>query len=230
MNTESFLQELNARIARYDLLCHPFYKAWSMGELTRESIRDYACDYYHHVAAFPEYLDVLANRLPEGATAAVVKENKEDEEGLTAPDKRSHAELWLDFAEGMGAKRGEVAQHAPIAEIEQLIAGFRRVAANGSTAEALAAFYAYESQIPKVAAEKECGLQQMYGADDKTSYYFTLHKSWDVHHSRVWFERLVSEVGDSADARQAALNAAETAAKSLWRALDGVERVRTQAA
>ena len=29
MNTENFFQQLDARIAKFDLLCHPFYKAWA---------------------------------------------------------------------------------------------------------------------------------------------------------------------------------------------------------
>ena len=65
MNTEQFFQQLEARIAKYDLLCHPFYKAWSAGELTTEDLRAYAQDYYHHVKAFPTYLAELAVRLDE---------------------------------------------------------------------------------------------------------------------------------------------------------------------
>ena len=32
MNTAEFFEQLDARIAKYDLLCHPFYKAWSAGD------------------------------------------------------------------------------------------------------------------------------------------------------------------------------------------------------
>ena len=34
MTTDQFFQQLESRIAKYDLLCHPFYKAWSAGQLT----------------------------------------------------------------------------------------------------------------------------------------------------------------------------------------------------
>jgi pyrroloquinoline-quinone synthase len=44
MTTEQFFEQLEARIANYDLLCHPFYRAWSVGELTREDLREYARD------------------------------------------------------------------------------------------------------------------------------------------------------------------------------------------
>ena len=62
------------------------------------------------------------------------------------------------------------------------IAEFRRVAREGSTAEALAAFYAYESQVPRVAKAKADGLAQRYGADAKTCGYFKLHQFADVEH------------------------------------------------
>ncbi|HSY90217.1 MAG TPA: dehydrogenase, partial [Candidatus Binatus sp.] len=66
MNTAEFLSQLDARIANYDLLFHPFYKAWAAGELTHEDLRHYAQDYYHHVEAFPSYLAALGLRLDDG--------------------------------------------------------------------------------------------------------------------------------------------------------------------
>src|SRR6185369_6531601 len=65
MTTQEFFQQLDARIAEFDLLCHPFYKAWSAGELSRDDLREYARDYYHHVNAFPTYLAELSMRLEE---------------------------------------------------------------------------------------------------------------------------------------------------------------------
>ena len=63
MTNQEFLKQLDARIAQFDLLCHPFYKAWSAGELSRDDLREYAQDYYHQVTAFPTYLAELGVRL-----------------------------------------------------------------------------------------------------------------------------------------------------------------------
>ena len=68
----------------------------------------------------------------------------------------------------------------------------------------------------------------MYGADAKTCGYFTLHTTADVHHSNVWREQLSKVVENDPEAQDRALVAAENAARSLWRALDGVERERQQ--
>jgi len=231
---QNFWQELNARIAKYDLLCHPFYQAWTMGKLTHDDLRAYAADYYHHVAAFPEYLMAFEGRWSSANQDSVTREmmeavsqNRADEEGAGSPDGRSHAELWLDFAEGMGAERDAVQWHKPVAEVRELIAAFERIAEEGTPAEALAAFYAYESQVPRVAKEKAAGLRQRYGADTRTCNYFTLHTTADVHHAQVWrdlLEKQISTAGDEAAAK--ALDAAEKTAQALWRALDGIERER----
>src|SRR5581483_4584150 len=104
------MKELELIVAKYDLLCHPFYRAWSAGELTREDLREYACEYYHHVQAFPSYLAQFAARLENSALRCAVLANMMDEQGTNGVEqKRSHAELWLDFAEGMGANRGKLA-------------------------------------------------------------------------------------------------------------------------
>ncbi len=221
-----FVQELDTRIARYDLLCHPFYQAWSEGKLTAEDLREYAADYYHHVAAFPTYLSAFHSRLEDGELRRKVLRNLADEE----IEGRAHADMWLDFAEGMGKERDSVPSQPPIAEIEQLIAHFRNVANTGSRVEVLATFYAYESQVPRVAKEKAKGLRERYGADAKTCSYFTLHQFADVQHSSVWRDELVRELGANPDQTEAALEAGERAAQMLWQALDGVERRRAVAA
>jgi pyrroloquinoline-quinone synthase len=151
--------------------------------------------------------------------AQAVAENRAGEDG--------HAELWLDFAEGMGADRAMVSSRQPIKEIQELIDTFQSIAREGEPAEALAAFYAYESQVPRIAEEKARGLKDLYGADEKTCGYFTLHQTADVHHARVWNDQLEKQTRNE-ESQAKALAAAERIAQALWRALDGVERERLQ--
>ena len=228
MNHTEFFQQLEARIAKYDLLCHPFYQAWTAGKLTRDDLREYAQDYYHHVEDFPTYLAELGVRLDEGELRRAILANLADEKGgedVFGEPSRAHSELWLDFAEGMGSARS-LRRHSPLPEIKQLTAFFHRTASEGTPEEALAAFYAYESQVPRVAKEKARGLQEMYGADQRTSAYFTLHTTADVQHSEVWRKELARQLEAHPENAENALNAAENAAKSLWRALDGIEARR----
>jgi pyrroloquinoline-quinone synthase len=229
MNSAQFFEQLETSIARYNLLCHPFYRAWAAGELTRGDLREYARNYYHHVEAFPTYLAELAVRLEEGELRRAVLANMCDENGTASgsgPDSEPHSELWLDFAEGMGAQR-DLRGHNPLPEVDNLMAHFHRVASEGTPEEALAAFYAYESQVPRVANEKARGLREMYGADDKTCGYFTLHATADIYHSNVWRKQIEKRLEGNPEGAQAALDAAENTAKKLWQALDGIEAART---
>jgi pyrroloquinoline-quinone synthase len=232
MNTAEFFEQLEARIAKYDLLCHPFYKAWSAGELTRDDLREYAQDYYHHVEAFPSYLAAFGLRLEDGDLRRAVLANMCDEkgaEGCEGKESVPHSELWLDFAEGMGSTRN-LEWHTPVKEVRSLVKHFQHVANEGTPEEALAAFYVYESQVPRVAVEKERGLKEMYGADDKTCGYFSLHATADIYHSQVWRKQLEKRVAANPQAADAALVAAENAARALWTALDGIEARRMAAA
>jgi pyrroloquinoline-quinone synthase len=167
--------------------------------------------------------------LDEGDLRRAVLANLCDEKGVEGrPGKDSvpHSELWLDFAEGMGSTRN-LEWHRPIPAIRQVIRHFHRVASEGTPEQALAAFYAYESQVPRIAEEKERGLREMYGADDKTCGYFSLHATADVYHSKIWRIQLEKRIASHPEAAEAALDAAEDAARMLWLALDGIEARRT---
>ena len=226
MDLPTFRAELDQRIARHDLLCHPFYQAWTAGELTRAELREYAAQYYHLVSAFPTYLSVLHARLEDGDLRRTVLRNLCDEEGLGPVAGRPHSEIWIDFAEGMGADRADVRRAQPVAELGELLEDFQRVARDASPECALAAFYAHESQVPRVAESKGSGLREHYGADDRTCGYFTLHTTADVYHSQTWLQEVERLLAAAPERAEDALDAAQTMAQALYRALDGIERER----
>jgi pyrroloquinoline-quinone synthase len=62
MEISAFWQKADQEIAKYDLLQHPFYRAWSAGELTKEDLEFYAEQYFHQVSQFPTYLTSLHSR------------------------------------------------------------------------------------------------------------------------------------------------------------------------
>jgi len=227
MNSSAFLSRLDECIRKYDLLCHPFYKAWAAGKLTRDDLREYAEAYYHHVQAFPTYLAEFGIRLDEGELRRSVLANMTDEKGgenAFGDPERSHAELWLDFVEGMGGNRRRLRSAVP--EVRSLTSWFHRVASEGAPEEAVAAFYAYESQVPRVAQEKDRGLRELYKADARTRSYFTLHTTADVHHANVWRTQLEKRVQAHPETSEKAIGAAEKKANALWKALDGIEARR----
>ena len=218
-----FFTALDGRTQAYDLLKHPFYQAWSKGELTREDLREYSAEYWHHVSAFPAYLSALHSRLPDGKLRRLVLENLADEEGLE--DGTPHSDMWMDFARGMGADEAGVRTRRIGMETLALLAHFRE-AMYGSPAAALAALYAYESRVPAIAKTKAEGLASHYDTDAATRRYFTVHTTADVHHAQVWRNALAAELAAHPEETEAALASGEAAARALWTTLDGVERAR----
>lgn len=224
--SKQFWTALEARIAPFNLLTHPFYQAWSRGELTRDDLRAYAAEYWHHVSAFPTYLSALHSRLPDSELRREVLRNLAEEEGTDSPNGRPHSDLWMDFATGMGGSRAEVEAHAVQPEMAALLAIFRASMQEPKPAAAMAALYAYESKVPQIAVTKAEGLANHYAANAATAKYFTLHQTADVAHAAVWRELIDKELAADPSATDAALDSAERAARALWVALDGVERER----
>jgi len=226
MTHAAFWTRFEERTAPYNLLTHPFYQAWSRGELTREDLREYAAEYWHHVSAFPTYLSALHSNLPDSELRREVLRNLVEEEGIEAGNARPHSDLWMDFAEGMGATRSTVEAHTVQPEMATLLATFRSAMQQSTPAAALAALYAYESKVPAIAVTKAEGLAEHYSADAATARYFTLHQTADVAHAAVWRELIEKQIASDPAAEEAALASGERAAKALWTALDGVERER----
>src|SRR4051794_3140294 len=94
------LNALDEQIAAKHLLTHPFYLAWTRGELSCEALQDYAQQYYHHVAAFPTYLSAVHSKCDDQPTRRQILDNLNDEEAGSP----NHPELWLQFADSLGAK------------------------------------------------------------------------------------------------------------------------------
>jgi pyrroloquinoline-quinone synthase len=222
----AFWSRFEERVAPYNLLTHPFYQAWSHGDLTRDDLRAYAAEYWHHVSAFPTYLSALHSRLPDSELRREVLRNLAEEEGTDSATARPHSDLWMDFAEGMGATRSAVESHTVQPEMTALLATFRSAMQEPTPAAAFAALYAYESKVPAIAVTKAEGLAEHYDADAATARYFTLHQTADVAHASVWRDLIDKQIALDPTAAEAALASGERAARALWTALDGVERER----
>ena len=96
---KTLLDSIDGLIAKYNLLQHPFYKAWTEGKLSKAALELYAQQYYQHVRAFPENLRQLAERTKdEPKLNVLVQENLDEELDPSAP----HPKLWRQFAESIG--------------------------------------------------------------------------------------------------------------------------------
>ncbi|MGZ4984341.1 MAG: iron-containing redox enzyme family protein, partial [Chthoniobacterales bacterium] len=132
----------------------------------------------------------------------------------------NHPELWLQFAESLGATRDEVRAAEKQPETRALIDTFRTVC-NRSTSEGLAALYSYESQIPSVCESKIDGLKKHYGFSDPQSYeYFSVHIEADREHSAAERAMLQDHINnENATSVKAAV---DRVLNALWELLSGV--------
>jgi len=180
---------IDAAIEQRSMLAHPFYQAWEAGTLSRDALKDYAKQYFHHVEAFPRAVSAVHANCPDAAGRRLLAENLAEEEGLGV-GKDDHASLWLQFAGALGAYEGEVRGVDVNAETQVLIDAFRKLSRR-SYASGLAALYAYESQLPAIARTKIKGLIERSDLDEPRALkFFQVHEEADVEHSDVCRELL----------------------------------------
>ncbi|HET6615400.1 MAG TPA: CADD family putative folate metabolism protein [Dehalococcoidia bacterium] len=218
--TTDIIDEIRGIIEERSLLKHPFYQKWQQGELTLEHLRGYASQYWHHVLAFPQYVSAAHAICPNQPDRQELLENLIEEER----GDENHPELWLRFGEGVGNTRDAIASSTPLPETSQLVDTFRDATMRRSFAEACAALYVYESQVPEVAKTKIAGLKRFYGIDDERSLqFFEVHIGADEIHSEVGAGMVRRHTHTDAE-RETVLNTARECADALWSFLDGVHR------
>lgn len=213
-----WIARIDEAVAARHLLKHPFYTAWTEGRLSIDALKGYSEQYYRHVAAFPRYISAIHTQTADLETRQYLLENLIDEER----GDESHPELWLRFAEGLGASRDQVRGADAIDETSECDRIFREICSARGPVAGLAALYAYESQVPAVSQSKIDGLKTHYGIDDdETLRFFSVHlevDEWHAERARVLLANATPEEQD------AAVAAAEDALDALNTLLDGVVR------
>jgi pyrroloquinoline-quinone synthase len=218
LNAAETLAALDRRIADRSILNHPFYRAWQAGTLTREQLAGYAREYYPHVEAFPRYLEAALATTQDVTLRTELADNLREELSVPAP----HPALWLDFAHGLGGDAEEIRSAQPTSATATTVARFEELCRKGPGA-ALSALYCYESQQPRVAAEKAKGLAERYGVSDPAALsYFTVHAEADIRHSEGERHAIAHCLETGATTSDEILAAADQALDAYWSLLDGI--------
>ena len=177
-----FSQKLLQELSPLHLLKHPFYQAWSAGELELPMLQEYAKQYFAHVNAFPRYVSAIHSLCVDETARPELARNLADEEGLTGTP--SHPTLWRQFAHALGVTDSELETSTLQKATRELVDGFCQKT-RSSYAEGLGALLAYEYQVPEIAATKIEGLKKFYNLTSAEAIeFFVVHQEADVHHSR----------------------------------------------
>lgn len=199
-------QRIEEARSRWNVLEHPFYQRWSMGELSREELAAYSGQYRHATAAIAELSADVAESAPDAERDGLLRH---------AAEEHAHIALWDGFVDAVGGEKGA----APNAETAECVEAWTR---GGDRLAKLVRLYAIESGQPAISKTKREGLAEHYGiGDGPGNEYFRLHEKADVHHAAEG-RSLVEEHLDDADP-DALVAAAEAAFRANWRLLDGVE-------
>ena len=198
---------MNADIALkgHRLLEHPFYRRWSMGQVSLDELRAYAAQYRHFERMIPRHLEGIATRSTEAHVQQSARQNLADEVG----PERSHAELFEDFADALGG----CPEEAPTPAMAALLKTYDDALAAGA-GPGFAALWAYEVQSPDVSRTKAGGLRQHYGLEGAGLRFWDVHAEADQQHAQWAADALRTELPDAAHAWS------RRAATAWWRFLD----------
>ena len=188
-----FKQALDNKIADYNLLNHPFYEAWSAGELPVDTLRVYAREYGAFISTIPSGWATL-------------------DETETAAEETEHIDMWADFADGLDTAVSE----AQIPQVKGLLETADELFAEPTTA--LGALYAFEAQQPATAQSKLAGLKAFYQLPETVEPYFETHS-----HNEHEAEKLLECIGAlPAESHTTVVQACEQMSAALWHALTGI--------
>jgi pyrroloquinoline-quinone synthase len=229
-NVNQTIASLNSLGAEMSLLKHPFYQQWTAGTLSAQRLRNYAIQYYRHVAAFPRYLSTLHSRCDDLATRQVLLENLIDEER----GAENHPALWLKFAQALGVTPDELLAAEPLPAAKALVETFDHLSRDLPLSAGLSALYVYESQVAEVATAKIDGLKRFYGFSDEARdkhdtndasadgvKFFTVHRDADPYHAQA-VAQLIERHDTRPEDGAIALEAGHAALQALWDLLDCV--------
>ncbi len=186
-------EQLEEIVDRWNLLKHPFYRAWSEGTLTRDALKIYANEYGNFI-----------NCLPDGWKA--LKDN------MTANEELEHAGLWSKFAAALGTHVFE----PQLKETWNLVNITKSLFTNRT--KALGALYAFEVQQPATSRSKVAGLIQHYEFAPESREYFHVHsENWGESEKLLHLMVELDEID-----RLEAVQACERMCAALWQALTGI--------
>ncbi len=171
------LSALDPLILSRSLLKHPFYVAWSKGELTLDDLRIYAKEYFHLVNRIPGIVARVADRVADKNLKLQIQENMQEEQ--------EHVELWKRFAKSLGILESELVAHQPSMKVRAAVDTLEKLAEAGKE-EGITGMYALEAELPAIAATKKDGLCKFYGLDSEDAQiYFDEHLK-EEKHLKVW--------------------------------------------
>ncbi len=145
---------------KFRLLEHPFYQAWTMGEVTTQQLSVYHKSYADFIEMMPKYWDKINKAFGSEGDLAEKIVNEEFE----------HIALWNKWSDKLPTSN----EYPSMADIMDAMNTM-------SPSELLGAIQAFEIQQPEVAKTKKEGLLKWYGFNEAETTYFDEHMN-EIEH------------------------------------------------
>lgn len=144
---------------KHKLLEHPFYQAWTMGEVTPEQLSAYHKSYTEFIEEVPKYWTKIAEAFGQTEAAQHIID-----------EETAHIDLWTKW-------QGKLPEVNSFPRMKNVLSSF----ANMTPSELLGAVHAFEIQQPGVAQTKKDGLLKWYGFNEGETIYFDEHIAEEDH-------------------------------------------------
>lgn len=145
---------------KHRLLDHPFYQAWTKGEVTKDQLAKYHKSYSEFIELMPQYWHKINKAFNQNSAEAY----------SVVEDETSHIELWEKWSH----KLPKIKDYPQMSE---LIGTMNTM----TPSELLGAIQAFETQQPEVATTKKAGLLEFYGFNESDVTYFNEHIEEEEH-------------------------------------------------
>ena len=218
MANTQLLEQLDAAIAKKNLLNHPFYQDWQAGKLTKENLQ------LVRRAILPPRGSVPETFARAGCThGRLHPRHRRRKSGGRGNPAASHPKLWLDFAGALGVDEDDITCRRAMPGTQKVVQTFREICGDRSVREAVAALYAYEAQVPNRHTKID-GLKKFNNISQPEALaYFEVHEEADKAHRAAWRNWLADNATENHEEILATTNEALDA---LWGALDAVYQIK----
>jgi pyrroloquinoline-quinone synthase len=203
---------------------HPLWIRISQGALSREAMKTFAAQFFLQVREFPRAVSALHSRCSDPGERLKLAESLYEEETGKISGSAPHPELFLRFGAGLGMRREELTEAAPLPSTASLIDWFELSTRDRSFAEGIGAInVAAEGQVVTNFGPFARALEKHYGLSRDQVAFFDVHELADRDHSDVG-DNILSHM-PLGDADRIRIRAAVNRSLDLWwQFFDGIER------
>ena len=185
----NLIQRIDQIIEERSLLKHPFYKMWSDGKLTPESLAGYSKEYFQLVKAVPEFMTPIIEKAPNSVITELTENQQEESD---------HIKPWISFANELGISEGELIPYSGLNKTQKAVSDLAELM--DTFDGGACAMYAFEKEIPKISQTKLDGLSEFYQiTSDEATKYFKLHTEADIRHAASWKNILEKSNADTSN-------------------------------